>query len=306
MHTTATLSELCREPEFARLVEILRGMGSAIIAYSGGVDSAFLLRVAHEVLGGNARGVLARSESLDRQELEDATRLAADLGIPITVVETHEYDNPEYRRNDGSRCYHCKTELFRHLRRFADEAGIPFVLDGSHTGDVGDHRPGLAARNEQGVRSPLMEAGMGKEAIRRFSRALGLPTWDKPAAPCLSSRIPYGQEVTSVKLRQVEAAEHALKRLGFRTVRVRHHGDVARIEVPAAQLPDLLDPSVLSRAVEGVKKAGFVFVTVDLEGFRSGSLNAVLPPSALVSFTPPAASMQGRATGSGTSVRLTE
>jgi uncharacterized protein len=268
--------EVFEEPGFVRLVEILRSLESVAVAYSGGADSAFLLRVARGVLGPRATGVLAVSESLDRNELEAAKSTAEAMGVPITIIETHEYENAEYRKNDGSRCYHCKTELFAEVRRFAAREGIPYVLDGSNADDVGDYRPGLRARDEQGVRSPLLEAGLDKAAVRRYSRALGLPTWDKPAAPCLSSRIPYGSEVTHEKLRQVESAEKGLRGLGFRVLRVRHHGEVARIEVPAAEIPLFADPALRARVASVIKGAGFLFVAVDLEGFRSGSMNAAL------------------------------
>ena len=251
-------------------------MRKVMVAYSGGVDSVFLLRVSRAVLGDGATAVLAVSESLDRNELDEAMRTARTLGIPVEVIETREYDNPAYRRNDGDRCYHCKTELFTELRKLAHERGIPFVLDGSNADDIGDYRPGFRARNEQEVRSPLLEAGLDKATIRRLSRAMGLPTWDKPAAPCLSSRIPYGDEVTTEKLRQVEAAEKGLRELGFRVVRVRHHDRVARIEVPASELARLLDAALRPEVLAVVKKAGFTFVAVDLEGFRSGSLNEAL------------------------------
>lgn len=280
------LAPLLEEKPFRALFELLRSLRSVAVAYSGGVDSTFLLKVAHEALGEQARGVLAFSESLDRNELEDALEVAERFDLPVERVETREYENPAYRQNDGARCYHCKSELFTVVKAYARSAGIPYVLDGSHAGDVGDHRPGLRARNEQGVRSPLMEVGMDKEAIRRYSRLLGLPTWDKPAAPCLSSRIPYGSEVTETKLRAVEAAEKCLRGLGFRIVRVRHHGDVARIEVPLDRLADLLDPDVLPAATAGVKDAGFLHVTVDLEGFRSGSLNRALGAGELVQLDP--------------------
>lgn len=271
--------DLLNEATIQRLVALLEELGSAVVAYSGGVDSTFLLKVAHAVLGEEAHAVLAFSESLDRNEFNEAREVIDGLGIPLTVIETQEYDNPEYRKNDATRCFHCKTELFVRAKAFAAKAGVPWVLDGSHAGDVGDFRPGLRARDDQGVRSPLMEVGIDKAAIRRYSQMLGLPTWDKPAAPCLSSRIPYGSEVTSEKLRQVEAAERVLRDLGFRTCRVRHHGQVARIEVPVERLAELLAPDIHVAAVAGIKGAGFLHVTVDLEGFRSGSLNAALQSS---------------------------
>ena len=269
--------ELFYDAKFVRLTEILSSLGSVAIAYSGGVDSTFLLRVARGVLGGKAIAVLAFSESLDRNEFEAAKETAASLEVPVTVLETHEYENPEYRKNDGSRCYHCKSELFGEVQKYALRVGIPYVLDGSNADDVGDYRPGMRAKDERDVRSPLLEAGLDKAEIRRFSQALGLSTWDKPAAPCLSSRIPYGSAITEEKLRQVEAAERGLRDLGFRTCRLRHHDQMARVEVPVEDLPRLLDPQIRSRVLEVVKGAGFLFVALDLEGFRSGSLNAALP-----------------------------
>ena len=264
------------EEPFRRLAGILAELGQVLVAFSGGVDSALLLRVARAVLGDRAQGVLAVSESLDRNELDEARKTADSMGAPLRIIETREYDNPEYRKNDGSRCYHCKSELFTEAQSLAEREGIPWVLDGSNADDVGDHRPGLRARNEQGVRSPLLEAGLGKSDIRRYSKALGLPTWDKPAAPCLSSRIPYGSEVTREKLRQIETSEKALRDLGFRVVRVRHHDALARIEVPLEDLPRLLDPAIRESILAALKAAGFLFVAIDLEGFRSGSLNAAL------------------------------
>jgi len=273
----AAVIELIRsEPELARLSSILKGMGSVAIAYSGGVDSAFLLKVATAVLGEDAHGVLAVSESLDRNELEAARELACQQGFSLSVIETHEYENPLYRRNGPDRCYHCKTELFNEVRSFAAREGIPWVLDGSHAGDVGDYRPGMKARNEQGVRSPLMEAGLVKDDIRVLSRLLGLPTWDKPAAPCLSSRIPYGAEVTKEKLRQVEALEELLSALGFEIRRVRHYGDVAKIEVPLERVEELREVSVFTKVESEGGKLGFRSVTVDPDGYRSGNLNRAL------------------------------
>lgn len=268
--------EVFRDARFRKLCEIVEGLGSALVAYSGGVDSTLLLRVASGVLGRSALGAIAVSESLDRSELREALASAERLGVPVEVVETREYENPEYRRNEGLRCYHCKRELFGALRRLAAARGIAWVVDGSNADDARDYRPGFAARDEAGVRSPFIEAGLDKAAVRELSRALGLPTWDKPASPCLASRIPHGEEITLEKLRQVEAGEAALRKLGFRVVRVRHHGQVARIEVPESEIPRLLEPEVRAAAVEALRGAGFPFVSVDLEGFRSGSLNEVL------------------------------
>jgi len=277
------------DPRFVKLTEILASLGHVAIAYSGGADSVFLLRVAMGVLRDRAVPVLGFSESLDQQEFEEAKRTAQAMGAAVTVVETREYDNPAYRENDGSRCYHCKAELFREVRRVADSLGIPHVVDGSNADDVGDYRPGFRARDEQQVRSPLLEAGLDKAAIRSLSRALGLPTWDKPAAPCLASRIPHGTPVTAEKLRQIEAAERDLKSLGFRVVRVRHHGQVARVEVPSEDVRRLLEPGLRGEVVKAVKRAGFLFVAVDLEGFRSGSLNEALAkePGDALAGSPP-------------------
>ena len=261
---------------FLRLVDILIAMPSICVAYSGGVDSTFLLSVASSLLGERVLGVLAASESLDQSEHEAAVTLAGGHGLPVRVIETHEYENPAYRRNDAERCFHCKTELFSQVAKLASDEGFKVVADGSNADDVGDFRPGLRARDAHVVRSPLLEAGLRKDAIRTLSRALGLPTWDKPAAPCLASRIPYGSPVTHEKLRQVEAAEKALRELGFRELRVRHHGAVARLELPVAEFERLLDPTLQSAVVRGVKSAGFLFVALDLEGFRSGSLNRAL------------------------------
>jgi uncharacterized protein len=267
---------LFEEEPFRRLAGIVSGLGSVLVAYSGGADSALLLRVSRAILGEKARGVLAVSESLDRNELDGARSTAESMGVPLEIIETREYDNPEYRKNDGNRCYHCKSELFSEVRSLAAREGVPWVLDGSNADDAGDHRPGLRARSEQGVRSPLLEAGLDKASVRRYSRALGLRTWDKPAAPCLSSRIPYGSEVTMEKLRQIEASEKALRDMGFRVVRVRHHDALARIEMPLEDIPRLLEPAARDRAIRALKAAGFLFVSVDLDGFRSGSLNAAL------------------------------
>jgi pyridinium-3,5-biscarboxylic acid mononucleotide sulfurtransferase len=264
------------DPKVRKLVEILRGFGRAVVAYSGGVDSAFLLKAARDVLGESAIGVLATSESLDRNELAAARKVADAMGIPIRTIEVREYDNPEYRKNGPDRCYHCKTELFSRVIELARAEGIPWVLDGSNRDDLGDYRPGARARTEKGVRSPLQEAGITKEEIRRHSKALGVPTWDKPSAPCLASRIPYGSEVTDEKLRQVEGAEARLRALGFRECRVRHHGAVARIEVPAADIPRFLDEGTRAAVAAGIKAAGFLFVALDIQGLRSGSLNEAI------------------------------
>ncbi len=279
--------EKLSDPKIQKLIELLRSFGRVAVAYSGGVDSAFLLKAAWDVLGENAVGVLAYSESLDQNEFHAAKLVAAQLGIPIRIIETREYDNPEYRKNNPDRCYWCKSELFKQVIDVAEAEGIPFVLDGSNFDDLGDYRPGTIARNEKGVRSPLQEIGLRKEEIRRYSQALGVPTWNKPAAPCLSSRIPYGSEVTDSKLRQVEAGESALRSLGFREVRVRHHGPIARIEIPPSEFERLLEKKLRQDVVSKIKEVGFLYVTLDIQGLRSGSLNEGLRNEGLRPEAPP-------------------
>ena len=269
------------EDKKAHLIEILRECGSVAVGYSGGVDSVFLARIATEVLGSpNVLAVTGRSDSL-ASWMEDAARDVADrFEIPWFEIETEEMSDPRYRANPSNRCYFCKTELWGKLRRVAEERGLRTVLDGANADDVGDHRPGAVAAREHGVRSPLLEAGLTKAEIRAWSRELGLPTWDQPAAPCLASRLPYGLAVTPARLGQVEAAERALRELGLSDFRVRHHQDVARLEVPPAELPLLM--ACLNQARAAVAAAGFDGVLLDLEGYRRGSLNEGIPAAQLV------------------------
>jgi uncharacterized protein len=259
----------------AASLELLRGslreIGPVVVAFSGGADSAFLAWVAHDTLGADlARAVTAVSPSLARDELDDCRALAQEWGLRWSTVSTDELDRPEYVANDGLRCYHCKSELMAAL---APIAGGTIVL-GVNTDDLGDHRPGQLAAAERGARFPLVEAGFAKSDVRQWSQQLGLRTWNKPAAACLSSRLPYGTAVTLSVLSEVERAESALRRLGFPELRVRHYGDTARIEVPLDRLTDLLGSREL--VVSAVKTAGYRYVTVDLEGLRSGNLNAAL------------------------------
>jgi uncharacterized protein len=250
---------------------------SLMVAYSGGVDSAFLAATAHRILGARMLAVLADSPSLARRDMEQASAFAHSIGMPLRVVATEELDRPEYAANDANRCFHCKDELFAVMQVLASSLGFTRIAYGMNADDTRDFRPGQRAAEEHQVLAPLAEVGLTKLEIRSLAQAAGYPLWDRPAAPCLSSRVEYGRTVTREVLSQVERAEESLRQLGFRELRVRHHGELARVEIARAELPRALDLNMLDAISTALKQAGFQYVTLDCAGFRSGSMNAILP-----------------------------
>lgn len=264
----------------------LRTLGRTLVAYSGGVDSAFLAYAAHRALGNDMLAVIADSPSLARTHLADALAFAREQQIPVEVIETAELDRDEYRRNDANRCYHCKDELFSTMEKFRAAHVFDTIAYGVNVDDQGDFRPGQKAARQHGVAAPLLDASLTKAEIRTLARLAGLRVWDKPASACLSSRIEYGRPVTRESLSIVEQGEDALRTLGFRQFRVRHHGDIVRIEIAADELPRALHPAMTSQFTQIFKALGFKFVTLDLEGFRSGSMNALLPAEHIIRKTP--------------------
>ncbi|MFW6358223.1 MAG: ATP-dependent sacrificial sulfur transferase LarE [Chroococcales cyanobacterium] len=259
-----------------KLKDLFAQMDRALIAYSGGIDSTLVAKVAYDALGDRALAMTAESPSLLPEELEDARIQAATIGIPHEVIYTHEMDNPNYTANPVKRCYFCKSELHDTLKPLALERGYPYVVDGVNADDLQDYRPGIQAAKERGARSPLAEIGISKAEVREIARYLGLPWWDKPAQPCLSSRFPYGEEITVTKLQRVGRCEVYLRKLGWKTLRVRSESDTARIELPPEQIQEFVVSTDLPQLVEAFQSYGFTYVTLDLEGYRSGKLNQVL------------------------------
>ncbi|RKY02493.1 ATP-dependent sacrificial sulfur transferase LarE [Candidatus Poribacteria bacterium] len=260
-----------------RLRDIVRGLESVLVAFSGGVDSTFLLKVCLDVLGReNVLAVTAESELYPREEVEGARTLAESLGARWRLIRTDELCNEAFASNPPERCYYCKMELFSKLKEIAGEEGLKHVVDGSNADDVGDWRPGMRAAEELGIVSPLKEAGLGKEEIRKLSKEMGLPTWDKPSMACLASRFPYGHRITPEELRMVGEAERFIRGLGFKQVRVRHHGKLARIEVEPSGIERLASAGIRERVARKLKELGYTWVTVDLQGYRTGSMNEAL------------------------------
>ena len=265
------------EQKARKIKSLILEMDSALVAFSGGVDSTLVLALAHDVLGEKALAVTAQSASMPDREMKACHQLAKEIGVKHLVVKTEEMSNPNYRANPANRCYHCKTELYSSLKKVAQQENILNILNGTNTDDLGDYRPGLDSAREQGVRSPLVEAEFNKQEVRELSRKMELSVWDKPAMACLSSRIPYGQPVTPEKLAMIEQAEDVLLSLGFEQTRVRHHGDLARIELGKNEIPRYQNDKSVQKAVEEKLKAlGFNNVVLDPEGYRMGNLNSAL------------------------------
>ena len=263
--------------KYNKLQRLLKDMGGLVLAYSGGVDSTFLLSVAKDALGDNVLAITAVSPTYTQEEYERACEMALALGVRHISTQTNELENPDFLKNSPQRCYYCKKELFRKLRTIADQESLLCVADASNLDDCADYRPGRIAAKEAGIRSPLLEAGLRKEEIRALSKEMNLPTWDLPAAACLASRFPYGESLTLEKIKRVEQAEKFLRDIGFQQVRVRSHDRLARVELDANIIGEFFKKGLRANVVQKLKDLGFIYVTLDLEGYRTGSLNEVLP-----------------------------
>jgi uncharacterized protein len=279
--STVSSAEVDLQPKLLSLRAQLRTFGRLLIAYSGGVDSGFLAWAAYRELGSGTLAVLADSPSLARYQMRDAVAFAEEHGIPLHIIETSELERADYRRNDGARCFHCKDELFTKMEEYRRERGFDAIAYGVNVDDQGDFRPGQKAARQHGVAAPLLDAGLTKQDIRQLAREAGLRLWDKPASACLSSRVEYGRPVTREVLAAVEQGEDALRRLGFRQFRVRHHGQIVRIEIAREELARAMTMEMAKELTAIFKALGFLYVTLDLEGFRSGSMNALLPAESL-------------------------
>ena len=267
--------------KYKKLKEILASYGDLLVAYSGGVDSSLLLKVAHDMLGKKVLAVIARSETYPEEEGNSAVKFAGKLGVRCKVIHTKEFNDERFISNPPERCYYCKKELFSKLSGIAKKEGIKYIADGSNVSDLSDYRPGSKALKECGVKSPLRDAGFTKEDIRKLSKELKIPAWNKPAQACLASRIPYGTKITSEILEKIENCERFLRGMGLKQVRVRHHGDLARIEVDKCDLMSLVEDGTADKIDKKFKSLGYHFVTIDLEGYRTGSMNEVLDPRTL-------------------------